>query len=96
MKSFKIVLACAAMTAVVFPASPSAAKSCKSDYYFGEGGGKTWQAGEANAHGDWSRTVRSEFGKSWSKWKNANVRDESCDPVSAYFQWCSVEAYPCK
>jgi hypothetical protein len=96
MKTFKILLVCAAIGVVAFPATPGAAKTCKRDYYTGEGGGKTWQVGERNAHGDWSRIVRNNVGKSWRFWSKAKVRDESCDPVSAYFQWCVVEAYPCR
>ena len=95
MKSMTLVLALAAAT--VFSAtSPIAAKTCKSDYYTGEASGRTWETGERNAHGVWSHTVRGHLGKRWSYWSKANVRDESCDPISAALQWCKVEAYPCK
>ena len=95
MRKIRFAAAFAAIATLTLSATPSNARQCVEDYFTGEGGGNTWREGEANAHGDWSRNVRREIGKRWSRWSNADVRDESFDPVSKYFQWCTVQAYPC-
>lgn len=96
MKSITCVAAIAALCVVASSVEASAA--CKANYYNGEGHASTWQQGRKNARGDWSYKIKNKFGKSWSYWSKAKVRDESCNRARGwpYDQWCNVEAYPCK
>ena len=96
MKSLKAVLMLATVMLVAGQTSPSEAKKCKPDYYYGEGTAKNWQVGMARARVDWYRNVRKDLGKGWANYDKADVNDESCDPISSLLQLCAVEAYPCK
>ncbi len=96
MKFFKVMMMIASAMLVAGHVSPSEAKKCKTDYYYGEGTASNWQTGRARARADWSSNVKADFGKSWASWKKANVNDESCDPISSALQLCAAEAYPCK
>jgi hypothetical protein len=88
--------ALAAVAGVIGFATAAESKTCKPNYYNGEGHSRSYDQGLANAHGDWSRKVRTHFGSAWSKWGRAKVRDESCVGRGwPHIEWCNVEAYPC-
>jgi hypothetical protein len=75
------------------------AKTCKANYYNGEGHSRSWEQGVTNARGDWSYKVRHIYSKAWARWSKAKVRDDgTCNESRGWphTQWCNVEAYPCK
>ena len=92
----KVVIGLGILAAGLVTLTASAdALTCTSEFYRGNGKGKPWTQGRANARANWVDRVDGAIGWPWSAWAKAKIKDETCK-WTGHTNSCVSKAYPCR